>query len=328
MELDQFFQKEKSLVSLSEFKELYFQSEQTAEILFEATKQGCIEICLFLLNQKIPWNSLNADKKSIGEVALEFNHQKLYEKYVQFGTRSEFILSMLGQRVVEDGILTIKESFTVSNNDYLNQKLVYSKDGMALTDELNNGVMMGWETPIMQASVDNLPIENSRVLNVGFGLGIIDSIIQSRNPGKHTIVEAHPDVYKKMLQDGWDTKPNVEILFGRWQDQELGLYDVIYFDTFGEYYDDLKEFHEILPNILDENGVYSFFNGLAGTNIFFHDVACEVCELDLREIGFDIEFKNFNCGELDSEVWNEIRRAYWSLDVYRLPIVTLNKDYQ
>jgi len=34
----------------------------------------------------------------------------------------------------------------------------------------------------------------------------------------------------------------VRIVFGRWQDvlPQLGTYDGIFFDTFGEYYDDLR----------------------------------------------------------------------------------------
>ena len=38
-----------------------------------------------------------------------------------------------------------------------------------------------------------------RVLNVGFGLGIIDSLFQQLGGDRivnHTIIEAHPDVYK------------------------------------------------------------------------------------------------------------------------------------
>ena len=58
-------------------------------------------------------------------------------------------------------------------------------------------------------------------------------------PLKHTIIEAHPDVYQYMLQLGWDKIPGVEILFGRWQDvlqlnqSNIPLYDGIFFDTFG-----------------------------------------------------------------------------------------------
>ena len=36
------------------------------------------------------------------------------------------------------------------------------------------------------------------VLNVGFGLGLVDLAIQSNNPRSHTIVEAHPDVLRKV----------------------------------------------------------------------------------------------------------------------------------
>lgn len=36
------------------------------------------------------------------------------------------------------------------------------------------------------------------VLNVGFGLGLVDMAIQSKNPRSHTIIEAHPDVLRKV----------------------------------------------------------------------------------------------------------------------------------
>lgn len=46
----------------------------------------------------------------------------------------------------------------------------------------------------------------------------------------HTIIEAHPDVYQHMLDLGWDKKPNVKILFGRWEDvlDQLEQYDGIF----------------------------------------------------------------------------------------------------
>ena len=36
------------------------------------------------------------------------------------------------------------------------------------------------------------------VLNVGFGLGLVDTAIQSNEPRSHTIIEAHPDVLHKV----------------------------------------------------------------------------------------------------------------------------------
>lgn len=50
------------------------------------------------------------------------------------------------------------------------------------------------------------------------------------------------DVHARMLAEGWDKKPGVRIVFGRWQDvqDQLGQYDGIFFDTFSEFYDDLR----------------------------------------------------------------------------------------
>ncbi len=38
-------------------------------------------------------------------------------------------------------------------------------------------------------------------------------------------------------------------------------FDGIFFDTFGEYYQDMRLFQNALPKILKPGGVYSFFNG-------------------------------------------------------------------
>ncbi|PNH02928.1 Arginine N-methyltransferase 2, partial [Tetrabaena socialis] len=117
------------------------------------------------------------------------------------------------------------------------------------------------------------------VVNVGFGLGIIDTAIQSHHPERHTIIEAHPDVLAHMEAGGWMGRPGVRVLRGRWQEVLPALlaeapYDGIFFDTYGEYYEEMREFHAHLPRLLAPHGVYSFFNGLAPDNIFFHMVYC------------------------------------------------------
>lgn len=74
-----------------------------------------------------------------------------------------------------------------------------------------------------------------------------------------------------MLADGWDKKPGVRIVHGRWEDvlDELGQYDGIFFDTFD---DDFCAFHANLPKLLRRNGIYSFFNGIYPENVFFQGV--------------------------------------------------------
>jgi protein arginine N-methyltransferase 2 len=54
-------------------------------------------------------------------------------------------------------------------------------------------------------------------------------------PHSHTIIEAHPDVYKYACSLGWDRKPGVRLVLGRWQDviADLDPFDGIFFDTYG-----------------------------------------------------------------------------------------------
>jgi protein arginine N-methyltransferase 2 len=141
---------------------------------------------------------------------------------------------------------------------YKDQKLTYSSDGRLL-DEYGNAVMMEWERPIMKKSAELVCRNGGKVLNVGFGMGIIDSYIQEQNITEHWIIEPHKDVYKKMFDDGWHLKPKVKILFGDWQwyFKYLPMFDGIYFDT---WEDNGGDFLMKVRSILKENGIFSYFN--------------------------------------------------------------------
>ena len=67
----------------------------------------------------------------------------------------------------------------------------------------------------MRASAEVLlpTIGKGRVLNIGFGMGIIDGYLQERKPESHVIVEAHPEVIQRMKGLGWDKKPGVEVIY-------------------------------------------------------------------------------------------------------------------
>lgn len=202
--------------------------------------------------------------------------------------------------------------------------------------------MMEWERPIMKVHAQILMEGESQqpknVLNIGFGMGIIDSILQEDyKPLKHYIVEAHPDVYKRMLEQKWDTKPNVVILFGRWQElipqliQQGIRIDAVFYDTYGEHAMDMEDFHVLMVQLLSKpNGVYSFFNGLAPDNIFFHGVACQVVKLQLSQLGLDAEFLTCEIQQpiVSEEDWEGIRRPYWhGRESYYLPRCTWNPQY-
>lgn len=129
-------------------------------------------------------------------------------------------------------------------------------------------------------------------------------------------------------------------MFGKWQDAlpQLGTYDAIMFDStyapcvglfgnpptqqrlaFAESDYDLGAFHEQLLDLLRPDGVYTFFNGLAATNAFFHDVCREVTRLSLADLGLSVTYRpmavNAACPS-----WSQVKDRYWTLDTYHLPI--------
>lgn len=212
------------------------------------------------------------------------------------------------------------------NENYLQSSLRF-QDGRIL-DDSHNSVMMAWETDIMKRTADLLtPAPGLRILNVGHGMGIIDAFFQEKSPITHHIIEAHPSVIRRMKKDGWDTKTNVTIHEGRWQDvipkiMELGiLFDAVYFDTFAEDYRALRDFFsDFMLGLLDDGGKWSFFNGLGADRQICYDVYGKVVEMDLFEAGFDTVWDTIQVPEMENGEWEGIKRPYWALRVYRLPV--------
>lgn len=217
----------------------------------------------------------------------------------------------------------------VNSADYLQSNLSYSDD--RLLDEDKNGVMMAWETNIMKRSADLLlPHDGLRVLNIGHGMGIIDNFFQSKSPASHHVVEAHPTVLAEMKRNGWYDKSGVTIHEGKWQDvlpkliEEGTTFDAIYFDTFAEDYKALRDFFsEYVIALLEEGGKWGFFNGLGADRQVCYDVYTKVVEMDLFEAGFDTEWEILDVPDLEKhEEWKGVRRRYWTLKKYKLPICT------
>ena len=234
----------------------------------------------------------------------------------------------------------------VNSEAYLRSKLTYS-DGK-LVDDDGNGVMMAWETDIMRRSVDALlPEEQSgkRILNIGFGMGIIDTMFAETKPARHHIIEAHPGVLEHISSPGskfgsaWEESGPAPGAFkvyqGRWQEicQQLldvgQIYDAIYFDTFGEDYSQLRMFFtELVPGLLDANGTFGFFNGLGADRLICYDVYTKVAELHLTDAGLDVDWKVIDVdmsalAEAGKGEWEGVKRRYWTLDSRCLPNLAL-----
>lgn len=330
------------------------QDETTGQSpLMAAAAVGNGGLCKDLLDFGAPWNAVDRQGQCAGNYATNAQHWAVVNLLVDWGVRSELILGMLErlQRDANGGDASMTstehqeaatkppgpvEQEPSTKPDYLRQRLSYSADGKALLDEDKDAVMMEWERPLMKAHAQILMEGGTRkrVMNVGFGMGIIDTALQEYQPTEHIIIEAHPDVYKRMLNEQWDKKSGVRICFGRWQEvlpqlmAEGVQLDAIFFDTYGEHYLDLEDFHSQMVNLLSKpNGVYSFFNGLAPDNLFFHGVACQCVKLQLLQQGLDSEFLQCEI-QVKDEVWEGIRRKYWhGRDTYYLPRCTWNSTY-
>lgn len=283
-----------------------------------AAKHGHAEAVKSLLDAGAPWNALSPSNLSAGDFAMDAGHQDAFDLLLNAGIQAELVLGTIARKGSENG---------GSNIDYLEDRVSFSED--KLMDTEDKAVMMAWEKPLMEAHAKAVCLGGGHILNIGFGMGLVDTAMQQYNPMSHTIVEAHPEVYKRMIDSGWGEKENVKVIYGRWQDvlDQLGSYDGIFFDTYGEYYEDMREFHQHLPTLLKPGGIYSFFNGLCGSNPFFHVVYCQLVSLELESLGYSTQLIPLPVKDcLGEKIWEGVKHRYWQLDTYNLPVCQAVED--
>ncbi|KAH3680454.1 hypothetical protein WICPIJ_008283 [Wickerhamomyces pijperi] len=281
----------------------------------------------------------------IGEEERELRRQ-FEEAQAQREKEQEQEQEEIPELVQEDKELDDKynlETPAGNQETYLSTKLTYTDD--ALLTSANDGVMMEWEREIMKAAADTLfktreekdtpqeDLEEFVVLNIGFGMGIIDTLIQEKKPTKHYISEAHPDVLAKMKKDGWYEKQNVVILEGRWQETLPELltkgvfFNGIYYDTFSEHYTDMLDLYDVVVGLLKPSGIFSFFNGLGADRQVIYDVYRKIVEIDLNNYGLNVIYKDLDAPKTtlketdnkDESEWNGINRPYWRCETFYHP---------
>ena len=136
------------------------------------------------------------------------------------------------------------------------KEYTYTKD--KLTSSGGSSVMMDWERPIMKKVAELITESKGDVLNIGFGLGIVDGYINTLNPKSHTIIECHPDVINHINETGWKSKAN--IIEGKWQDSigKMGSFDSIYMDTWGDLR--VPHINDLIENHLNVGGIFSIWH--------------------------------------------------------------------
>ncbi|BGP15528.1 hypothetical protein JCM10213_006485 [Rhodosporidiobolus nylandii] len=367
---------------------------------------------LLLRKGNAVWQIVDNLGCTAGDIAYSMNHAAAYELLLQEGVRSEMLRAVLEgagpsgssssgsdagdvEMAAEEEAAEKGEKSTASDNAlFLSRPLTFLTDARGqpiALDEEGNGVMMGWERGIMEATVEALVVqpenettppwgrdrkgkkraelereeglskgdegerETLNVLNVGFGLGIVDSLLQEHNPTQHLIIEPHPSVLAFARANGWYDKPGVRFFEGTWKDwlkkleagEEEGYacWDAVYFDTYSEHYSDLHSFFQALPDLLSSSphARFSFFHGLGATSRLLYDVYTTVSELHLREIGLSTRWEEVDVAADVTGRWDatgtgselkegqrtqgEGEKKYWREDMvgrYRLPVCRLD----
>ncbi|KAF7296149.1 hypothetical protein MKEN_01430200 [Mycena kentingensis (nom. inval.)] len=327
---------------------LWYQTEMEGiSCLHAAAYTQNLDLAKQLIEGGAVWNAVDYRQNTAGDIALSFNNEPLYALIRDAGIRSEIVLGLLSGGASENASTMVlradDDSAAASSETFMKSHLRFATDEngqdvcMVDADGEEIGVMMRWEQGIMNETVSRMrqacrKKEDLCILNIGFGLGLIDTLFQSLEPCLHVIIEAHPDVLQHMKERGWYDKKGVRILEGKWQDfitaEKLGElvpaggFNMVYTDPFSEDYATLRGFFKHVPRLLaPKDSVFSFFNGLGATNPTIYDVSTRLAELHLAELGLDVEWSDVDVrDELCGRVWGE-SRPYFTCPTYRLPVV-------
>lgn len=255
--------------------------------LHHACIGGHLDIVKLLLEVGHPWNCLDDASKCPAEYCDKGG--EVYEYILAEAVRSQMLLNVIHCDDQSDGEhMDDKEDVEAKDGDvkYLEQNVKYEQSDKLLVDDNGDAVMMQWELPLMSrhaALICQLPYSELnyvksdegmsdrnqlpfcfneklsiddydcyRVLNVGFGLGIVDTCIHAalvkraeQEPHKrfiHYIIEVHPGVHHKMQSKNLITTssngnhPELVVVKDTWQNAvnmllEQGLqFDGIFFN--------------------------------------------------------------------------------------------------
>ena len=153
---------------------------------------------------------------------------------------------------------------------YISSNLTFESDKITYVNSSNQTleVMMDWEDTIMSASAAYVCENRGDILEIGFGMGISATYIQSHTINSHTIIENHPQIIPR-AQAWAASRSNVTIVEGSWFDVKdtLSTYDGSFSDTWGD--DNSDHYYSFLPSIMKPGGRATWWNGLTGSDNYY-----------------------------------------------------------
>jgi spermidine synthase len=165
-----------------------------------------------------------------------------------------------------------------------NEELVFTNDGIYIKETMYTGdaVMHIGENELMKELANLVTKNGGDILEIGFGMHLsADEIQLNPNVKSHTIIEVHPEIYKKAIEWSKD-KPNTKIILGDWIDVIPTLntkYDGILHDTHKD--NNIPIFLDSIKNISNMGCIVGMFQ-------------CKEFDKRFNAIRFDIKKDEFD----------------------------------
>lgn len=201
-----------------------------------------------------------------------------------------------------------------------------TKEGEKLLKIFNLEVMSDFQKPYMKVLANNATVNGGNILNIGFGLGLVDGFIQEKEGiDEHHIVELNQGVFDeaKKWRDKQKNRENIFLYLGNWEDVLFQLKEKnICFD--GVVYDAYPlEVHDICRDSIP------FIDMILKLKLIREEVGILTFYLDSDE-GIGKEFRDYlsslgvqevHIQKVDVELPKN-GKEYWDLNYFIAPLLT------
>lgn len=186
----------------------YQDPENGQSALMLAAEFGHAQIVSELLISGAPYNAVDKTGKCAGNYAIDHSHSRIVDALIDAGVTAELLFARIAARremkQKQSNSTSVKPLDQTCGNSskenkhrsgaqqnknpddqkYFKQGVRYTRDGQKLLDDAQDAVMMEWERPLMEAHAkimipDNAAPQTMDVLNIGFGMGIIDGYVRT-----------------------------------------------------------------------------------------------------------------------------------------------------
>ena len=165
-----------------------------------------------------------------------------------------------------------KIGFPTKKEDWAKNPAVFDEHTLRIA---GHPVMEDWEKDYMEELAKVACLNKGAVLEVGYGLGLSADAIQKRQIASHYIIECHPDVMARCIQDQHKmiSENKLHLLGGFWQDITPlfndNIFDGILFDTYPLTEEEIHSNHfwffKEAYRLLKPDGILTYYSDEAKT---------------------------------------------------------------